>query len=73
MNYLERLYEDVFPVKRQYLCNLCGDIGEEKEMKNDQELGWVHWKCLKSYEKMEKQEQVFEWEREQARAERGMK
>lgn len=73
--YFDKLYDDVFPsVNRGQICSHCGYFGKAKEMTFDPELGWMHWKCLGRFRRMEKQEQRFEYEMDQVRAKkRGQK
>lgn len=70
-NYLEKLYDDVFPNTAGQICSHCGYFGKAKEMTFDEDLGWIHWSCLKRYQRMEKEEQRFEHTMNQIRTKNG--
>ena len=48
-----------------YLCNICGYFGFRNEMRNDWDLGWIHWGCWVNSEKDRKSDERIEWELEQ--------
>lgn len=41
-------------------CFFCGHSEKVMKMYNDEELGWVHWGCIKGYRKLTRQEENFE-------------
>lgn len=48
-----------------FTCGICGHFGFRKEMRDDWDLGWVHWGCGVNLEKDEKSDERFEFEMDQ--------
>ena len=45
-----------------FTCGICGHFGFRKEMRDDWELGWVHWGCGVNLEKDRRSDERFEHE-----------
>jgi hypothetical protein len=52
-----------------FSCGICGHFGFRKEMRDDWDLGWVHWGCGVNLEKDRISDKRFEYEMDQVKGE----
>ena len=41
-------------------CSICGYYEKVMKMYLDEDMGWVHWKCIKGMRNLTRQEENFE-------------